>query len=189
MWLNILSFVLANMLVKTRFAKRLALSFVIKFGKTAKGVLWSCLIISYMLKDRIKELMRYYFAHKVGSRFFDNKASIRYKDISLGWLKEGVDFISESKVPDTVMDVRRQGTAIEMEESMQDEHVMLYRKSIHINRKMLDEITFTPSYGIWTIRQCLRACWTRTAYCLPCGWKKYITSISLWNAVTMTPRI
>lgn len=49
MWLNILSFVLASMLVKTRFAKRLALSFVIKFGKSAKGVLWSFLIINIIL--------------------------------------------------------------------------------------------------------------------------------------------
>ena len=49
MWLNILSFVLASMLVKTRFAKRLALSFVIKFGKTAKGVLWSFLVINIVL--------------------------------------------------------------------------------------------------------------------------------------------
>lgn len=49
MWLNILSFVLASMLVKTRFAKRLALAFVIKFGKTAKGALWSFLLINLVL--------------------------------------------------------------------------------------------------------------------------------------------
>ena len=49
MWLNILSFVLASMLVKTQFAKRLALAFVIKFGKSAKGVLWSFLIINLVL--------------------------------------------------------------------------------------------------------------------------------------------
>lgn len=49
MWLNILSFVLASMLVKTKFAKRLALAFVIKFGKTAKGVLWSFLVINIIL--------------------------------------------------------------------------------------------------------------------------------------------
>ena len=49
MWLNILSFVLASMLVKTRFAKRLALAFVIKFGKSAKGVLWSFLVINLVL--------------------------------------------------------------------------------------------------------------------------------------------
>ena len=49
MWLNILSFVLASMLVKTQFAKRLALAFVIKFGKSAKGVLWSFLVINLVL--------------------------------------------------------------------------------------------------------------------------------------------
>ncbi len=49
MWLNILSFVLASMLVKTQFAKRLALAFVIRFGKSAKGVLWSFLIINFVL--------------------------------------------------------------------------------------------------------------------------------------------
>lgn len=49
MWLNILSFVLASMLVKTRFAKRLALAFVLRFGKTAKGVLWSFLVINLIL--------------------------------------------------------------------------------------------------------------------------------------------
>ena len=49
MWLNILSFVLASMLVKTKFAKRLALAFVLKFGKTAKGVLWSFMVINIIL--------------------------------------------------------------------------------------------------------------------------------------------
>ena len=49
MWLNILSFVLASMLVKTQFAKRLALAFVIKFGRNAKGVLWSFLVINFVL--------------------------------------------------------------------------------------------------------------------------------------------
>ena len=129
------------------FATLVAWAFQRHFGNLT-WPLFIALIISYMLKDRIKELMRYYFAHKVGSRFFDNKASIRYKDISLGWLKEGVDFISESKVPERVMDERRQGTAIEMEESMQDEHIMLYRKSVHINRKMLDEITVHRLDGV-----------------------------------------
>ena len=49
MWLNILSFVLASMLVKTQFAKRFALAFVIKFGKSAKGVLWSFLLVNLVL--------------------------------------------------------------------------------------------------------------------------------------------
>lgn len=49
MWLNILSFILASMLVKTKFAKRLALGFVLKFGKNAKSTLWSFLAINLIL--------------------------------------------------------------------------------------------------------------------------------------------
>ena len=49
MWLNILSFVLASMLVKTRVAKRFALWFVLKFGRSAAGIFFSFLIINVVL--------------------------------------------------------------------------------------------------------------------------------------------
>lgn len=49
MWLNILSFVLASMLVKTQVAKRFALWFVIKFGRSASGVLFSFVVINVVL--------------------------------------------------------------------------------------------------------------------------------------------
>jgi len=49
MWLNILSFVLASMLVKTQAAKRFALWFVIKFGKNSFWVIFSFLFINIVL--------------------------------------------------------------------------------------------------------------------------------------------
>lgn len=49
MWLNILSFVLASMLVKTRVAKRFALWFVIRFGKNATMVIFSFIVINIVL--------------------------------------------------------------------------------------------------------------------------------------------
>ena len=49
MWLNILSFVLASMLVKTQAAKRFALWFVLKFGKSASGIFFSFLVINVVL--------------------------------------------------------------------------------------------------------------------------------------------
>ena len=49
MWLNILSFVLASTLVKTRVAKRFALWFVLRFGKNASGVFFSFIIINLVL--------------------------------------------------------------------------------------------------------------------------------------------
>ncbi|MCL2560781.1 MAG: SLC13 family permease [Rikenellaceae bacterium] len=49
MWLNILSFVLASMLVKTQVAKRFALWFVIRFGKNASWVIFSFIVINIVL--------------------------------------------------------------------------------------------------------------------------------------------
>ena len=49
MWLNILSFVLASMLVKTGAAKRFALWFIIKFGKNSTSVIISFIVINLIL--------------------------------------------------------------------------------------------------------------------------------------------
>ncbi|MCE5320339.1 MAG: DASS family sodium-coupled anion symporter [Bacteroidales bacterium] len=49
MWLNILSFILASMLVKTRVAKRFALWFVLRFGKNATMVIFSFIVINIVL--------------------------------------------------------------------------------------------------------------------------------------------
>ncbi len=49
MWLNILSFVLASMLVKTGVAKRFALWFIIKFGKNASSIFISFIVINLIL--------------------------------------------------------------------------------------------------------------------------------------------
>ena len=49
MWLNIMSFVLASMLVKTGVAKRFALWFILKFGKNASHVFLSFIVINVVL--------------------------------------------------------------------------------------------------------------------------------------------
>ena len=49
MWLNILSFILASMLVKTSVAKRFALWFIVRFGKNASSIFLSFIIINIVL--------------------------------------------------------------------------------------------------------------------------------------------
>lgn len=49
MWLNILSFVLASMLVKTGAAKRFALWFIVRFGKNASSIFLSFIAINLVL--------------------------------------------------------------------------------------------------------------------------------------------
>lgn len=49
MWLNILSFILASMLVATGVAKRFALWFIVRFGKNAKSIFLSFIFINVVL--------------------------------------------------------------------------------------------------------------------------------------------
>ncbi len=49
MWLNILSFVLASMLVKTQAAKRFALVVMVRFGRTPGMIIFSFLVINVVL--------------------------------------------------------------------------------------------------------------------------------------------
>lgn len=49
MWLNILSFIMAGVLVKTRVAKRFALWLVVTFGKSTAGVILSFVVINLVL--------------------------------------------------------------------------------------------------------------------------------------------
>ena len=121
------------------FATVVSFAFQRKFGSLTLP-LFIALIVSYMLKDRIKELMRYYFAHRVGSKYFDNKAKIIHKETELGWLKEGVDFIEPEKVPSDVMALRDSSHLTEVESGIvAAEKVILYRKSVHIDGEKLRE--------------------------------------------------
>ncbi len=49
MWLNILSFILASMLVSTGVAKRFSLWFILKFGKNASSIFLSFMVINIVL--------------------------------------------------------------------------------------------------------------------------------------------
>ncbi|MFN3554981.1 MAG: SLC13 family permease [Bacteroidales bacterium] len=49
MWLNIMSFVLASMLVETGVAKRFALWFILRFGKNAGSIFLSFIVINLIL--------------------------------------------------------------------------------------------------------------------------------------------
>lgn len=95
------------------------------------------LVISYMGKDRIKELARYYFAHRKGSKYFDNKAKISVGEHNIGWIKEGVDFLQRNKIPQEVVKLREKHLITPAERHITDDKVLLYRKWVHIDREKL----------------------------------------------------
>ena len=106
------------------------------FQRTFGNLTWPlfiALIISYMMKDRIKELMRYYFAHKVRSRYFDNKADICWNDRKVGSLKEAFDFIDPRRLSSQVRECRDGGRRYGPSVRAASEEVMLYRKKVKID--------------------------------------------------------
>ena len=127
------------------FATVVAWAFQRHFGNLT-WPLFIALIISYMMKDRIKELMRFYFAHRVGDRYYDNKAKISLKDQQIGEMKEAVDFISKHKVPEEIKKIRNKGAIFPSENAHLGERVILYRKFVNIDReKMMQNASYNYS--------------------------------------------
>jgi hypothetical protein len=110
--------------------------------------LFVALVVSYMLKDRIKELMRYYFAHKLGNKYYDNKATVTIGHKRVGEIKEGFDFISSAKLPAEVERLRRTSAGIDEEVNIVEEKVMLYRKHVYIDQEALSGNDNYPMRGI-----------------------------------------
>jgi hypothetical protein len=129
--------------------------------------LFVALVVSYMLKDRIKELARHYFAHNLGTRYFDHKIQISRQGIPIGWSKEGVDFIAAEKVPAEVIAIRERSPRAgeyaarplrgsgknprRPDENGNEEKIIFYRERVQFKRKRLvktDDYTFPGIHDI-----------------------------------------
>ena len=129
------------------FATGVAWFTQVKYGNIT-WPLFVVLVVSYMLKDRIKELMRYYFAHKLGDKYFDKKADISIGKTRVGVLKEGFDFISWGRTPQVVKEMREKASSIADETRIFEEKILLYRKHITIDDVALQSNAAYPMRGI-----------------------------------------
>lgn len=120
------------------FATAIAFSFQLRFGSFTMP-LFVALVVSYMLKDRIKDLVRYYFAHKLKEKYFDNVTTISLNNVQIGWSREGVDFIKEEKVLPKAMKIRDRTPLLESDNRSSEEKILLYRKLVEIDREQLDK--------------------------------------------------
>ncbi|MDR2221188.1 MAG: hypothetical protein LBE34_00465 [Flavobacteriaceae bacterium] len=119
------------------FATGIAFSFQQKYGNFTMP-LFVALVVSYMLKDRIKDLMRYYFAGKLSNKHFDHNTTLSLKEEKIGNIKESMDFITDLKVPKSIMKIRNRTSLVELENRIHDEKILLYRKRVTIDRDKLD---------------------------------------------------
>ena len=129
------------------FATAVAWIIQVKYGNIT-WPLFVALVISYMLKDRIKDLMRYYFAHRLGNKYFDKKAGVTIGKKWVGQIKEGFDFISLNNTPDKVLRFREKASFVDDEARIFDEKVMLYRKRLTIDDAALSSVYEYPMAGI-----------------------------------------
>ena len=129
------------------FATAVAWHTQMKYGNIT-WPLFIVLVVSYMLKDRIKDLLRYYFAHKLGNKYYDKKASVTIRNQRVGEIREGFDFISESKIPAEIMAMRAKASSVEDESRIFEEKILLYRKHVTIDDVALAANADYPMRGI-----------------------------------------
>ena len=129
------------------FATAIAFSFQQKFGNLTMPF-FVALVISYILKDRIKEFARYYLVHKLSNNFFDQKININMDDSIIGTEKESFDYVDTKKIPDMVTRLRKENPVSEDINTLRNDNLILYRKMITLNREKLDELSFYAIPGI-----------------------------------------
>lgn len=101
--------------------------------------LFIILVFSYIFKDRIKEVMRYYFSSQLGKRYYDSKLKLSIRKQEIGWIKEAFDFMDEEKLPEEVKNMRARSPLVEAENQVYDEKIILYRKWVSLSKDDLEQ--------------------------------------------------
>ncbi|MDR1368914.1 MAG: hypothetical protein LBJ72_02130 [Dysgonamonadaceae bacterium] len=130
------------------FATIIAFVFQSKYGNFTLP-LFIALVVGYMLKDRIKELSRIYFSHKLTSKYFDNKVDIKINENDIvGIYRESQTFVSENKIPREVNQLRNRSAILEAENRVNDEKIILYRIRMSLDSKIINTSNRYPISGV-----------------------------------------
>ncbi len=106
------------------------------------------LVISYMFKDRIKELVRIYLDKKHQKMFYDYKTNIYSQNKNkIGYLKESFHFEQHEHLPKEIIDKRNSMRSTEITEESLGESIIHYRTKVKIETKS----SFKDFYGITQI--------------------------------------
>lgn len=117
---------------------------IVSFAATQRlgnftSTLFLVLVVSYMFKDRIKEMARYFFSSRLDQKYFDWKWNVSIRNRKIGIIKEAFDFIPAKKVPEEILKLRNKTSLVKAENETYDEKVILYRKRVSISQKELEE--------------------------------------------------
>jgi len=114
------------------FATVVAFTAQMRYGNFTMPLFFA-LVISYVFKDRIKDLMRYYFSTQLGKKYFDNKRELEIQEKPIGWSKDSFDYVSEKKTPENIINMRRRTPLVEAENKIYNEKILLYKKLVQLS--------------------------------------------------------
>lgn len=104
-----------------------------KYG-TFAGPVFMIAVISYMFKDRIKDISKILILKKLSKYFADYKTKLFQNDKEVwGKCKESFDFISESAIPNKILKKRKRKAVSNLGIFKGDESIIRYHKEMQIN--------------------------------------------------------
>lgn len=112
------------------FATAIAFMSRTKFGEYSL-FFFLLLVIAYIFKDRMKDILKNHFANLVRKYFADKKTRI-YTGLEqkIGVIRETFSFIEEDELPKEIKTLRNRAFFSEVHEGGYGEDVLLYRKNI-----------------------------------------------------------
>ncbi|OHD64997.1 MAG: hypothetical protein A2176_04400 [Spirochaetes bacterium RBG_13_51_14] len=99
------------------------------------------LVISYMFKDRMKELLRLYLNVTLRKWLYDRQRNIYHSfHEAIGACKESFNIMDDDSVPAKILDFRARDNITDINNGMIGENVILYRKYIRLSSKKFRKI-------------------------------------------------
>jgi hypothetical protein len=102
--------------------------------------LLAVLVVSYIFKDRLKEILRVYLIHKLTRFIFDHKTNIYGEEkLKIGICKEAFRFVRDEDLPAKIKKIRQREHITDVENSWRGEKVIYYRKQVKLFSQRLKQ--------------------------------------------------
>ncbi len=106
--------------------------------------------ITYVLKDRIKDVLKGYFNRKMTGVLADYNVRIRdpISDTNIGRCREAFSYVAKDSIPESVLKLRHRDAKVSIETLAKPEVVLKYEKAISLEGEELRERMHLKQYDI-----------------------------------------
>jgi hypothetical protein len=99
------------------------------------------LVISYMFKDRIKDVLKLYLNRRITTWLYDRVRNVYHAGRRrIGFFKESFNYIHKDEIPEPVRDLRQARPEDELDMDLIGEEVILYRKYLKLKNRRFRKI-------------------------------------------------